>query len=405
LNILVFNCGSSSLTYKVFKAADVRTVEAAVSGKAHRVGVTGTEPSFIEHKFGESTRKDIIQLKTHKDAAAFILKSLKGKIDIDLIGHRFVHGGNYFASSDFINDDTLIKLQLCLPLAPIHNPVSLSVINECRRTLPDVKQYVTFDSAFHSKLPAVAYTYALPADVTEKLTYRKYGFHGLSYLNVLLEAGRFLKTPPEKLKIIACHLGTGGSSIAAIKDGHSIDTSMGYSPLTGLVMSTRCGDIDPMLTIYLMSVYGYRPDDLLDLLTKKSGLLGISGFSSDIRDIIKNTSPDDKDQADLAFNMYVYRIRKYIGSYAAILGGADVLVFTDDIGVYNWQVREKVCENMDWCGISLDSCENRIIDGKQIARLSKKNSPVDILCIPADEERVICLEGIVLSEKTGDKSR
>ena len=405
MNILVFNCGSSSLTYKVFKAADVRTVEAAISGKAHRVGVTGTEPSFIEHKIGTDTKKDIIQLKTHKDAAAFILKDLKDKIDIDLIGHRFVHGGNYFASSDFIKDDTLIKLQLCLPLAPIHNPVSLSVINECRRTLPDVKQYVTFDSAFHSKLPAVAYTYALPADVTEKLTYRKYGFHGLSYLNVLLEAGRFLKTSPEKLKIIACHLGTGGSSIAAIKDGHSVDTSMGYSPLTGLVMSTRCGDIDPMLTIYLMSVYGYRPDDLLDLLTKKSGLLGISGFSSDIRDIIKNTSPDDKDQADLALNMYVYRIRKYIGSYAAILGGADVLVFTDDIGVYNWQVREKVCENMDWCGISLGSVANRNFDGKQIARLSKQNSPVDILCIPPDEERVICLEGIVLSNKTGDKSR
>jgi acetate kinase len=405
LNILVFNCGSSSLTYKVFKAADVRTVEAAVSGKAHRVGVTGTEPSFIEYKIGESTQKDIIPLKTHKDAAAFILKSLKDRIDIDLIGHRFVHGGNYFVSSEFINDETLRKLQLCLPLAPIHNPVSLSVINECRQTLPDVKQYVTFDSAFHSSLPAVAYTYALPASVTEKLNYRKYGFHGLSYLNVLLETGHFFKTSPEKLKIIACHLGTGGSSIAAIKDGHSIDTSMGYSPLTGLVMSTRCGDIDPMLTVYLMSVFGYRPDDLLDLLTKKSGLLGISGFSSDIRDIIKNTSPEDKDQADLAFDMYVYRIRKYIGGYAAILGGADVLVFTDDIGVYNWQVREKVCENMDWCGIALDSVANRDYNGKQIAMLSKENSPASVLCIPADEERVICLEGLNLSAKAGDKTR
>jgi acetate kinase len=405
LNILVFNCGSSSLTYKVYKADVSGTIEAVASGKAHRVGVTGKEFSFIEHKIGESSNKDIIPLKTHKDAAAFILKSLKGKIDIDFIGHRFVHGGSYFVSSEFINDETLRKLQLCLPLAPIHNPVSLSVINECRRTLPDVKQYVTFDSAFHSSLPAVAYTYALPPSVTEKLNYRKYGFHGLSYLNVLLEAGRFFKTSLEKLKIIACHLGTGGSSIAAIKDGHSIDTSMGYSPLTGLVMSTRCGDIDPMLTVYLMSVFGYRPDDLLDLLTKKSGLLGISGFSSDIRDIIKNTSPEDKDQADLAFNMYVYRIRKYIGGYAAILGGADVLVFTDDIGVYNWQVREKVCENMDWCGIALDSVANRNFDGKHIARLSKESSPAAVLCIPADEERVICLEGLNLSPKAGDKTQ
>ena len=170
-------------------------------------------------------------------------------------------------------------------------------------------------------------------------------------------------------------------------------------------MSTRCGDIDPMLTVYLMSVFGYRPDDLLDLLTKKSGLLGISGFSSDIRDIIKNTSPEDKDQADLAFDMYVYRIRKYIGGYAAILGGADVLVFTDDIGVYNWQVREKVCENMDWCGIALDSVANRDYNGKQIAMLSKENSPASVLCIPADEERVICLEGLNLSAKAGDKTR
>ncbi len=405
MNILVFNCGSSSLTYKVFRADNSENIKVTASGKAHRVGVTGTEPSFIKHKIGENVRKDIIPLKTHKDAAAFILKDLKDKIDIDFIGHRFVHGGNYFKGSSFVNDDTLKKLELCLPLAPLHNPVSLGVINECRRTLPDIKQYVTFDSAFHSRLPAVAFTYALPAVITEPMNYRKYGFHGLSYLNVLLETGRFLKTNPEKLKIIACHLGTGGASIAAIKNGHSIDTSMGYSPLTGLVMSTRCGDIDPMLTIYLMSTYGYRPDDLLDLLTKKSGLLGISGFSSDIRDILKNISEEDREQAEQAFSMYICRIRKYIGGYIAALGGADVLVFTDDIGVYNWQVREKVCQSMDWCGIALDNDANRIFNGQQIAGLSKENSPVNILCIPADEERVICLEGINLTNKTGDKSR
>ncbi|MDD5134132.1 MAG: acetate/propionate family kinase [Phycisphaerae bacterium] len=408
MNILVFNCGSSSLTYKVFKSDSVKNTGVAASGKAHRVGVTGTESSFIEHKIGScDKKKDILPIKTHRDAAGLILQDLtkKNKIDIDLIGHRFVHGGNYFKNSAFINADTLEKLNLCLPLAPIHNPVSLSVIYECQRTLPNARQYVTFDSAFHSNLPAVAFTYALPATVTEKLNYRKYGFHGLSYLNVLLETERFLKTGSKELKIVACHLGTGGSSIAAVKDGHSIDTSMGYSPLTGLVMSTRCGDIDPMLTIYLMSVYGYRPDDLLDLLTKQSGLLGISGFSSDIRDIIKNISPEDKEQAELAFGMYIYRIKKYIGSYITFLGGADVLVFTDDIGIYNWQVREKVCENMDWCGISLDNQANHDFNGQQIARLSKENAPVDILCIPADEERVICLEGINLLSETGDKSR
>lgn len=403
MNILVFNCGSSSLTYKLYKTGSTDNIEVVASGKAHRVGVTGTEPSFIEHKTAESTVKNVISLKTHKDAAAIILENLKNKIDIDLIGHRFVHGGDYFKVSDFVNEETLKKLELCLPLAPIHNPVSLSVINECRRSLPNAAQYVTFDSAFHSNLPAVAYTYALPAQVTKKINYRKYGFHGLSYLNVLLETERFLKTSSEKLKIIACHLGTGGASIAAIKNGRSIDTSMGYSPLAGLVMSTRCGDIDPMLTIYLMNAYGYRPDDLLDLLTKRSGLLGISGFSSDIRDIEKSIFAKDKEQAETAFNMYIYRIRKYIGGYAAVLGGTDVLVFTDDIGVYNWQVREKVCENMDWCGISLDSEINRNCNGKQVARLNKQNAPVTILCVPTDEERIICLEGIKLINKAGDR--
>jgi acetate kinase len=210
------------------------------------------------------------------------------------------------------------------------------------------------------------------------------------------QTASFLQTTPEKLRIVACHLGTGGSSVAAIQNGRSIDTSMGFSPLTGLAMSTRCGDIDPMLTIYLMSVYGYRADQLQELLERESGLLGISGFSSDIRDIINFTSKGEKEQADLALNMYVHRIKKYVGGYVIIMGGLDALVFTDDIGVSNWLVREKICNNMNWCGVSLDEKLNRQADSGKICGINRENSKVGILTVPPDEERVIFMEGVKL---------
>jgi acetate kinase len=229
--------------------------------------------------------------------------------------------------------------------------------------------------------------------VTEKFGFRKYGFHGLSYSYVTRAAARFLTTPLENLRIVACHLGTGGSSVAAVKNGHSVDTSMGYSPLPGLVMSTRSGDIDPFLTLYLMSLYGYRPDDLLDILNKQSGLLGLSGFSSDIRDIIRRISEQGEGQAELAFAMYVHRLKKYIGSYVLALAGLDCLVFTDDIGLHNPLVREKVCDNMEWCGIVLDSDANQHAVGDNISRLSPDGSSVQVLAIPTEEEQVIATEG------------
>jgi len=397
LHILVFNCGSSSLSYKVFHSGQSDKIEPLVYGKAHRVGVKGTKASFITYNFDGHTRKDVVPIRTHQEAARLIFEYIKkDNIRIDLVGHRFVHGGNFFARSAFIEPDSLKKLQLCLPLAPIHNPVSLSVIQVSRKSLPDVRQYVAFDSAFHATLPPKAYTYPLPEEIVKKFSYRKYGFHGLSYLDVMGKAAAHLKTPAKKLKMIVCHLGTGGSSVAAIKHGCSIDTSMGYSPLTGLVMSTRCGDIDPMLAIYLMAAYGYRPDYLLDMLEKKSGLIGISGFSSDIRDIIEKK---DERQAKRAFDMYVRRLKEYIGSYLAVLRGMDALVFTDDIGVQNWLVREKVCENMAWAGIRLDLKKNLAAESAGIAELGLKKSPVRILSIPNDEERVICAEGLKLVGK------
>ena len=398
MNILVFNCGSSSLTYKLFGIKTPEDVEILLSGKAHRVGVKGKEPSFIEHRFQTKVQKDIIPIRNHNQAAILILRHLnENGINIDYIGHRFVNGGAYFSKSIFIDSEILKKLYLCLPLAPIHNPVILAVIRECARRFPDIKQYVTFDTAFHSTIPYYAYTYALPKKIIQIFGFRKYGFHGLSYSYVAKAIPKILKRSPKKIKIVACHLGTGGSSVAAIDGGISLDNSMGYSPLPGLMMSTRCGDIDPMLAIYLMATYGYRPDYLMDMLNKESGLLGISGFSSDIRDIIHRISKEGE-QGKLALDMYIHRLKKYIGSYITILGGIDALVFTDDIGLRNPLIREKVCERMEWCGIGLDKRLNRKAVGNIISVLNTKKSKVKIISLPAEEEFVICLEGLKLLE-------
>lgn len=398
MNILVFNCGSSSLTYKIFQVKNCKDIKVVSYGKAYRVGVKGVKFSSIEHYFKNKLHKHLIPIANHRQAAKLILKHIEDhSIRIDCIGHRLVHGGSYFKKSVLLNEHIMKKLFLCLPLAPIHNPISLAVIYESRKFFPNLPQYVAFDSAFHSTIPYYAYTYALPRRIIKKFRFRKYGFHGLSYSYVAREIPRFLKKNPKNIKIVACHLGTGGSSVAAIKDGRSIDTSMGYSPLSGLIMSTRCGDIDPMLMIYLMNNYGYRPDELMDILNKKSGLLGISGFSSDITDIIHHIyEKKDIERANLAFNMYIHRLKKYIGSYIVALGGIDALVFTDDIGIHSWQVREKVCESMKWAGIVLNGRLNRKISGDKISLINDTRSKIKIVLLPAEEEFIICLEGIKL---------
>lgn len=398
LNILVFNCGSSSLTYKIFRVKSLSDITVVAHGKAHRVGVKGAVSSFVEHRFDGKSEKAVVPIASHQAAARLILKYIeKESIKVDCVGHRFVHGGNHFKGSVLLDTPNLKKLLLCLPLAPIHNPISMGVIRESRKFFPGLTQYATFDSAFHSTIPDYAYTYALPERITRKFGFRKYGFHGLSYSYVAREVPVFLKRRTGDTKIVACHLGTGGSSVCAIKYGHSIDCSMGYSPLTGLVMSTRCGDIDPMLMLYLMTAYGYRPDELMDLLNKKSGLLGISGFSSDITDIIhKVYEKKDIGRVSLAFNMYIHRLRKYIGSYVAALGGVDALVFTDDIGVHNWRLRERVCGGMEWAGLRLDTDLNSASSGDEIVSVNKKDSKVKIVLLPTEEEFIICLEGAKL---------
>lgn len=403
MNILVLNCGSSSLTFKAFAVDDSEIIHEILSGKANRVGVKGTEPSSMEIRFESKTHKKTLPIENHRGAAALAFKAILGHgIVIHCIGHRFVHGGSYFKGSTFIDKNTFDKLNQCQPLAPIHNPVALSVIREAQKFFPDVPHYVVFDSAFHHSLPSCAYVYAVPKRLTEKFGFRKYGFHGISYSGVTEDISRLFGGASGKLKVIACHLGTGGSSVAAIKGSRSLDTSMGYSPLQGLMMSTRCGDIDPMLAIYLMTVHGYRSDDLMEIFSKKSGILGVSGFSSDIRDIIKRISDNEEDQADLALNMYIHRLRKYIGAYVAVLGGVDVLAFTDDIGVHNWLVRERVCEEMGWCGVKLDTDLNRQAVPDAVTPLQSKDSKAVILSIPTREELVICREGVKLLKHSND---
>ncbi|KPL81131.1 hypothetical protein ADN00_01005 [Ornatilinea apprima] len=397
MNLLVFNCGSSSLNYKVFSGDSNSTAQITAKGKAHRVGVKGSDPSFIEHHLSNQTVKETQPLETHAQAAERVLQNLRDhQIPIDAVGHRFVHGGAYFKESALLTEDTLARLTECLPLAPIHNPNSMSVIYTCLEHQPGCPQYVTFDTAFHAALPPEAYTYAVPQSIRDTHTYRRFGFHGLSYHFVTQAAGPFLETPFSESKIIACHLGTGGSSAVALKNGVPLDTSMGFTPLPGLIMSTRTGDLDAQIPIQLLKE-GKSPKEIETLLNKKSGLLGISQFSSDLRDILARVEQDPN--AHLAFEMAVHRLVKYIGAYAVLLGGLDALIFTDDIGLWSWQLRESVCQGLTWCGIAIDPTANREAPYDRITPIEAPDSRARVLVIPTDEEWVIGQEGFALLQE------
>jgi len=399
MNVLVLNCGSSSLNYKVFQGSGGDLPEKLAWGKAHRVGVTGREDSFLEHH-GVLEKHIVCDLSDHNVAVEQILSFLQEvEIKIDAVGHRFVHGGDRFTESVLIDENVLALLQSCLPLAPIHNPNSMGVIQVCLQSLPDLPQYVTFDTAFHATLLPEAYTYALPQELTREYHLRKYGFHGLSYQYVCETLGRHIQTPLTELRIIACHLGTGGSSCTAIAGGKSIETSMGFSPLQGLVMSTRCGDIDPQIILMLLEQGACSVEELNMILNKQSGLLGVSGASSDIRDLLKMALKEPEGQAALAISLYIHRLKEYIGAYAAVLGGLDMLVFTDDVGAGVWQVRERVCRGLEWMGIELDSGVNAMAKPDQIYDVASEKSAVRIISMPTDEELVIAREGLRLLQK------
>jgi acetate kinase len=397
MNILIFNCGSSSLSYKIYQSVEADKLETLAAGKAHRVGVTGTEAAFIEHRWAGQTQKLIEPIANHREAAGLVFDFIRAEgIPIDIIGHRFIHGGRLFQQTTLLTDENIKLLDQCAPLAPIHNPNSFSVIQVSRAAMPDTPQYIALDSAFHAGMPDFAHHYALPQKFVDEYDFRKYGFHGLSYQDVCQKASDFLDRPLAELRLVACHLGTGGSSVTAIKNGLSLDTSMGYSPLPGLMMSTRAGDIDPTLVLHLIDRFGYSPAEVNRILNKESGLLGVSGLSSDIRDLI-NVMPENP-RAQLAFSMYTHRLKQYIGGMIAVLGGLDALIFTDDVGLYCPEVRAAACANMAWCGITLDEARNRQASGQTIARINADDSGVAALVIPNDEEMVIGREGQQLAQ-------
>jgi acetate kinase len=396
MRILIFNAGSSSLSYKVFDFHKARKVDLVFKGKAYRVGVKGTERSYIENNWGGQTGKVIVDIPDHKTAACLAARYIvKNKIRVDAVGHRFVHGGEYFKESAVLDRDSLAKIKKCLPLAPLHNPISFSVIQEAMKVFADIPHYVVIDSAFHSTMPPKAYYYPLPDKIVERFKFRRFGFHGISYSYICNRMPKLLNVPSRKLNMIVCHLGTGGASVMAVKNGRSVDTSMGFSPNSGLIMSTRSGDIDPAILLYLAENKDLTPSKIEAMLNNKSGLLGICGFSSDIKDIIGHMEDEQaKERAKLAFEMYIHRLKSYIGSYVfALEGRMNALVFTDDIGVSNPLIRQKICESLVWAGIEIDKDKNNQAKSEEASFIQTSSSKVALVSIPTDEELMICLEG------------
>lgn len=396
MNILIFNCGSSSQGFKLFRSGPDGQNDVLIGGKAKNVGTkTKTQP-YLEWQVGAEQEKRAGRFPDHASAAREILSLLAEKrLAIDAIGHRFVHGGESFNKSTLIDQAALAALKASFPLAPIHNPNSYSVIEVCSSALPETPQYAVFDTAFHAGLPDSARTYALPVTLAKKYGYRKYGFHGLSYQYVSARAAVRLKRRLETLKLIICHLGTGGSSVAAIQNGHSVQTSMGYSPLAGLVMSTRCGDLDPEIVLDL-GRQGYSVEEIGRILNQESGLLGLSGgFSSNLEEII-NEAEKGNLTCQTAFNVYIDRLRFYLGAYTWILNRADAIIFTDDVGVNSWKCRQTVCSGVENMGIQLDDRANRQAGPGRETCISLPDSPTQVWVIPNDEESVILDEVIQL---------
>jgi len=391
MKILVINCGSSSLKYQMM---DTNTKVALAKGLVDRIGLSG---SVIKHQKSDGTSVNIDKdIPNHNVAVESVLSLLldekqgviKNKNEIEAIGHRIVHGGEAFASSVLINDAVMKELEANIELAPLHNPSNIVGIVACQKLLPSVMQVGVFDTAFHQQMPAYAYLYGIPLDLYRKYKIRRYGFHGTSHYFVSNRAAEILNKSIKDLKIVTCHLGNG-CSIAAVKGGISVDTSMGFTPLEGLLMGTRSGDMDPQIILYIMGKEGISKADAEKLLNKSSGLAGLSETSSDMREIESNMESGDQ-KCKTAFDVFCYRVKKYIGSYAVAMGGVDAVVFTGGIGENSTIVRKSVCEGMDFLGIKLDNAKNISKDKEK--DISVDGSPVRILVVPTNEELVIAMD-------------
>ncbi len=398
MKILVINCGSSSLKYQLI---DMQNEEVIAKGLAERIGIEG---SVLKHQPKGSDKITIERsMPTHKEALQTLVDALtdssygviKDMSEISAVGHRVVHAGEKFAYSVMLNDDVMNALKECIEIAPLHNPPNIMGIEACRQIMPDVPMVGVFDTAFHQTMPKEAYIYAIPYEFYEKYKIRRYGFHGTSHKYVSERAAEMLGKPVDQLKIITCHLGNG-ASIAAVKHGKSVETSMGFTPLEGLAMGTRSGDIDPAIVKYISDKENVSVAEVDQILNKKSGVLGISGVSSDFRDI-EEAAEKGNERAKLALDVFVHKVKKYIGAYTAVMNGVDAIVFTAGLGENSAETRSAICKDMCFLGIEIDEEKNNV-RGKE-TDISKAGSKVKVLLIPTNEELMIARDTKKLTTK------
>ena len=394
MNVFVVNCGSSSLKYQLI---DSDTEEVIAKGLCERIGIDGS----LTHKpTGKENLVKKCDMPDHKSAVSYVLEALTDPVygvirdlsEIDAVGHRIVHGGERFANSVVINDEVIRAIEECNDLAPLHNPANLIGISACQTLMPDVPMVAVFDTAFHQTMPKKAYLYGLPYEYYDEYKVRKYGFHGTSHSFVSKRLIEMIGKEGQDSKVIVCHLGNG-SSVSAVRNGESVDTSMGFTPLDGLIMGTRSGSIDPAVVQFLCGKLNLSVDEVLTMLNKQSGVEGISGVSSDFRDLEK-ASNEGNERATTALEIFVYRVAQYIGSYTASMNGVDAIAFTAGIGENNGKIRKAICDYLGYLGITIDDEANQTA-GEEI-RISAADSKVDVYVIPTNEELAIARETVAL---------
>lgn len=398
MNVLVINCGSSSLKYQVI---DSETEKVLAKGLCERIGIDGR---LVYTPAGGEKEISNLDMPTHKQAIQYVINALtndktgviKSLDEIGAVGHRLVHGGEKFACSTLITDEVIKAVEECSDLAPLHNPANLIGVHACQELMPNTPMAGVFDTAFHQTMPLEAYMYGIPYEYYEKYKVRKYGFHGTSHSFVSKRTAELLGKPAENLKIIVCHLGNG-SSICAVDGGKSVDTSMGLSPLEGLIMGTRSGDIDPSVMEFICKKENMDINGIMEVLNKKSGVQGLSGVSSDFRDLQAGAASGN-DRCEMAVDVFCYRVLKYIGAYVAAMNGVDAIAFTAGLGENDDVVRRKIVSRLGYLGITLDEAANKETRGKE-AMISTSDSKVPVWVVPTNEELAIARETVALLQK------
>ena len=397
MKILIVNAGSSSLKYQLINMDNEATI---AQGMIERIGIEGGK---LTQKANGEKRVIMSDMKDHLDAVAMMIQVLTdedyGVItsmdEVGAVGHREVQGGELFTASAVINDEVIAAIEKNVQLAPLHNPANLMGIYACQKIMPNTPMVAVFDTAFHQTMPPKSYLYGVPMEYYERLRVRRYGFHGTSHRYVSQRAAEILGRPIEELRLVTCHLGNG-SSMAAVQFGKSVDTSMGMTPLEGVIMGTRSGNVDPAVLQFIMNHENLDINQMLDILNKQSGFLGISGISSDMRDVEEAAAKGDRN-AQISIDMLYQGIKKYIAAYAAVMGGVDAVIFTAGIGENGWELREGVLENMEFLGIKFDKEKNKV-RGKEI-EISTPDSKVKVLVVPTNEEIVIARDTLALVGK------